>query len=327
MSARHPVGVNGPGDVVAPAWTRQKERSSMWVLRLMRWIALRAGRPVARCVLHPITLYFLLVGASTRRESARFLTRALGRPAGWRDVYRHVHTFACTVLDRVYLLQETCPSLELRTTDIDIMDAPLASGKGALMVGAHIGSFEALRSVGHSKGLRVAMVMYEENARLINSTLAAIAPQSSLHTIALGRIDAMLGLRDWLNQGGIAGLLADRTLPSQSARSRTLRLPFLGQPARFSDGPFRLAALLRRPMVFMAGLYHGGNRYELRFIALADFSQRPAATGAALEAQIHDAMRRYVSIVEALCRELPYNWFNFFDFWADDAIPPTPVVL
>ena len=23
--------------------------------------------------------------------------------------------------------------------------------------------------------------------------------------------------------------------------------------------------------------------------------------------------------LEALCREAPYNWFNFFDFWADDA--------
>jgi predicted LPLAT superfamily acyltransferase len=196
------------------------------------------------------------------------------------------------------------------------------------MVGAHLGSFEALRSLGHRLGLRVAMVMYEENARLINSTLAAIAPHASLHTIALGRLDAMLELRDWLDQGGIAGLLADRTLPGQSGRSRTLWLPFLGRPARFSDGPFRLAALLRRPVVFMTGLYHGGRDYELRFIELADFSKRPAASDPAeLDRQIHAAMVRYVAIIEALCKEAPHNWFNFFDFWADDATSPTPVVI
>jgi predicted LPLAT superfamily acyltransferase len=232
------------------------------------------------------------------------------------------------VLDRVYLLQESCDELVLRTTGIEIMDAPLAAGKGALMVGAHLGSFEALRALGQRLGVRVAMVMYEENARLINSTLAAIAPEVSLHTIALGRLDAMLELRDWLDQGGVAGLLADRTLTGPSGRARTLWLPFLGRPARFSDGPFRLAALLRRPVVFMAGLYHGGRDYELRFIALADFSKRPAdADSAELERQIHAAMARYVAIVETLCREAPCNWFNFFDFWADDATSPTPVVL
>ena len=327
MNAQPNEGAAHPRDGGPPAWTRQQERSNLWTLRLMRWIALSAGRRVARCVLHPITLYFLLMGGSIRRESARYLTRALGRPAGWRDVYRHIHTFAATVLDRVYLLQESCADLVLRTNGIEVMDAPLAAGRGALMVGAHLGSFEALRSVGQSRGVRVAMVMYEDNARLINDTLAAIAPKTSLHTIALGRIDAMLGLRDWLDQGGIAGLLADRTLPSQSGRSRTLWMPFLGQPARFSDGPFRLAALLRRPVVFMTGLYHGGANYELRFIELADFSQRAPGGGADMDAQIHVAMARYVSIVETLCREAPYNWFNFFDFWAEDANSPTPVVL
>ena len=311
----------------APGWTRERERSNLWALRLMRWIALTAGRPVARCVLHPITLYFMFAGSKARRESARFLTRALGRPVGWRDVYRHIHTFAATVLDRVYLLQEHNDELELHSTGIEVMDAPLAAGRGALMVGAHLGSFEALRALGQSRGVRVAMVMYEDNARLINSTLAAIAPKTSLHTIALGRVDAMLGLRDWLDLGGIAGLLADRTLPSQSGRSRTLWLPFLGQPARFSDGPFRLAALLRRPVVFMAGLYHGGRRYEMRFIELADFSQRAAGSGVELDRQIHEAVVRYVAIIEGLCREAPYNWFNFFDFWADDANAPTPVVI
>ena len=312
----------------APAWTHQQERSNLWTLRLMRWIALTAGRRISRGMLHPITLYFLLFGGTARRASALYLPRALGRAATWRDIYRHIHTFAATVLDRVYLLQETCDDLALRTTNIAIMDAPLSAGKGALMIGAHVGSFESLRALGQRLHLQVAMVMYEENARLINSTLAAIAPKASLRTIALGRIDAMLELRDWLDQGGIAGLLADRSLPRQSGRSRTLWLPFLGQPARFSDGPFRLAALLRRPVVFMAGLYHGGADYELRFIELADFSNRPALrSGAELDQQILEAMQRYVAIIESLCREAPYNWFNFFDFWADDAKTPTPVVL
>ena len=309
------------------SWATEQERSNLWALRAMRWLALTAGRRASRLVLHPISLYFLLANGAARRHSQHYLTRALGRPAGWRDVYRHIHHFAATVLDRVYFLQERFDEFDIRLTDISLMDEPLANGEGAFMVGAHFGSFEAMRAAGAGRGERVAMVMYEENARLLNATLAAIAPKASLHIIALGRIDAMLTLRRWLDDGGVAGLLADRTLPGPSARSKTTLLPFLGQPAQFSDGPFRLAAMMRRPVVFMTGIYHGGRDYELRFVPLADFSQRPAGGGAETELMIRQAMARYVAVLEALCREAPYNWFNFFDFWADDADADTTSAL
>ena len=303
----------------AAQWSRQRERSNLWALRLMRKIALATGRRVARSLLHPITLYFLVAGGEVRQQSMRYLSRALGRPARLRDVYRHLHCFAATVLDRVYFLQERFDEFDWHASGAEHLDAPLAHGRGVLLVGAHLGSFEALRALGQQRGLRVAVVMYEDNARLINETLAAIAPKASLHVIALGRLGAMLSLREWLDGGGIAGMLADRTLPSQSERAHTLRLPFLGAPARFSDGPFRLAALLRRPVVFMAGIYHGGRNYELRFIELDDFGRRPAGSGAELDGRIRGVMQRYVEILESLCRQAPYNWFNFYDFWADDA--------
>ena len=101
-------------------------------------------------------------------------------------------------------------------------------------------------------------------------------------------------------------------------RSKTHWLPFLGEPARFSDGPFRLAAMLRRPVVFITGIYFGGDRYELRFVPLTDENEVHADS----DTQIRVTLERYVAQLEALCREAPYNWFNFFDFWADD---PTTV--
>ena len=263
--------MNSRSDTPAAAWTAQRERGNLWQLRLMRAFAMTAGRRVARLALHPIALYFLLTSAPTRRESARYLTRVLGRPARLGEVYRHIHCFASTILDRVYLLQERYEQFELRPNGVEAMDDALAAGEGVLMIGAHMGSFEALRALGAGHGFRVAMIMYEDNSRALNETLAALAPDARLQTIALGRVDAMLSLRRWLDGGGIAGLLGDRTLPNTSHRSRSVWLPFLGAPARFSDGPFRLAAMLRRPVIFMAGLYHGANRYELRFAPLADF--------------------------------------------------------
>ena len=315
----------------AAAWTRQPERSNAFGLRLMRWIAVTLGRRVSRLVLHPVTLYFLLSGGPAARASADYLRRVLGRAPRWRERYGHLHHFAATVLDRVYLLRGDFGQFEVEVLGAEHLDAVLQGGRGAFLVGAHLGSFEALRALGEERrGLRVAMLMYEHNARLLTETLRAIAPDASQHVIGLGRMEAMLELRDWLAAGGVAGLLADRTLqaPEQSAaagRSRTHWIDFLGTPAAFSDGAFRLAALLRTPVVFMAGLYLGGRRYQLRFEPLADFSEAGGtpvgAQRASRDAAVQAAVLRYARLLEQHCRETPRNWFNFFDFWAGSPGP------
>ncbi len=300
------------------AWARAPERSNMLTLRLMCWIALRCGRRVARAVLHPIALYFVLFAPAARRHSLRYLGRALGRPARWSDAYRHVHSFAATILDRVYLLRGRLDLFDLRLQGVDAIDQAMAEGQGAFLLGAHLGSFEVLRTAGCAQGrLRVAMVMYPDNARKINAALNAVAPDAKPEIIALGRMDSMLAVRDWLEGGGLAGMLGDRVLNDGSAQhGKELRVSFLGREAVFSDGPFRLAALLRRRVIFMAGLYLGGNRYEVRFEPLADFTQRCDA--AERERRIRSAACSYVARLESLCREHPYNWFNFHDFWHED---------
>jgi hypothetical protein len=276
-------------------------------------------------VLHPISLYFLCFGGAARLASRLYLRQVWQREPTWLERYRHIHHFAATVLDRVYLLQQQFDRFELELGGVEHLDALLAQGRGAFLVGAHLGSFEALRALGQGRaGLRVAMLMYEENARQINATLRAIAPDTPLHVIGLGRLEAMLELREWLDGGGVAGLLADRTLHAGTQRSGLHSLSFLGQPALFSDGPFRLAAMLRRPVIFMAGLYHGGCRYELRFVPVADFSAR-AASPAERDAALQAALARYVSILESICHETPFNWFNFFDFWAAEPAAAAPL--
>jgi len=69
---------------------------------------------------------------------------------------------------------------------------------------------------------------------------------------------------------------------------------------------------LRRPVFFMAGLYLGGNRYQIHFEPLADFSATPRAERAAA---IRAAQQNYADRLSHFCRIAPYNWFNFFDFW------------
>ncbi|MFO1224768.1 MAG: acyl-CoA synthetase [Burkholderiaceae bacterium] len=302
----------------AAAWASDDERGSRFALRLMAFIATTLGRPVARLVLHGIAAYFVLFAPQARRHSKRYLTRALGRPATLADVYRHVHAFASTVLDRVYLARGQLELFDLHVEGGALMDELVAGGRGAVLLGAHLGSFEALHAMGASRpGMRVAMAMFPRNARMIHGILKAVAPQAHLDVIEIGRPETTLAVKDWLDGGGLVGMLGDRHLHDDGARTGLVAVPFLGREALFSEGPLRLAMILRRPVIFMVGLYRGGRRYDVRFEPLADFST-PIRDAAERERRLREALRGYVQRLEALCREAPENWFNFFDFWHED---------
>lgn len=292
-----------------PSWMRQQERSNLAILRLMVWISLTFGRAAGRVVLAGIALYFTLFAPKARRASRAYLNRALGRGAGWVDGYRHVFSFATTIHDRIYLLNERFGLFDIEVVGAEALHEALARQPGAMLIGAHLGSFESLRAVGRGRaGLKVAMLMYEENARKINATLEAINPTATQDIIPLGRMETMLEARDKLEAGYLVGMLADRSLGDDA----TADCLFLGEAAPFPVGPWRLAAMLRRPVFFMAGLYLGGNRYQLHFIPLADFSRTPRSER---DAAMHAAMQRYADCLTRFCRLTPYNWFNFFDFW------------
>lgn len=293
-----------------PNWTQRPERSNMSILRVMVWISLHLGRRMGRLVLCGIAVYFLVFAPTARRASRAYLARALGRPAKIADGFRHVFSFASTIHDRIYLLNERFDLFDIEIIGQELIDAANASGQGVLLMGGHLGSFEVLRAQGRKHtNYAVSMLMYEENARMVNATLAAINPLAMQDIIPLGKPDSMLRAREQLAAGHVIGMLADRGLGNDPTRD----FDFLGAPAPFPVGPFRVAAMLRVPVLFMTGLYLGGNRYRIHFEPLGDFST--VGRGAQRDAAIAETQQRYVDLLAKYCRQAPYNWFNFFDFW------------
>jgi predicted LPLAT superfamily acyltransferase len=290
-------------------WVNSPERGSLILLRLMTFVSLRLGRPVGRCILYLIALYFFLFAPTARRHSREYLRRALGRAPTGIDRFRQVFSFASTILDRLYLVNERHELFNVTVEGEELLFESVRDHRGAFLMGAHLGSFEIMSALGRRQtGLRVAMAMYEENARKVSAMFKAVNPANKPEIIALGHIEAMLRIRERLDAGVFVGMLGDRTLGDQPGQT----VSFLGQPALLPVGPMRAAAVLRRPVFFMLGLYKGGNRYQVVFEPLADFS---ATRSGEREVEVAAAIRRYVALLEKYCRSDPYNWFNFFDFW------------
>ena len=290
-------------------WSKRRERGSVLLLRIMTFISLRIGRRAGRFFLYLIAAYFFAFAPQARRHSRTYLRRALGREPTARDWFRQVLTFATTIHDRVYLVNAQYDLFDITVEGEPLVQQYLAAGQGAFLMGSHLGSFEAIRAVGQRRsGLRVVMAMYEENANKVNARLAAINPAASLDVIPLGRMQTMLKIHAALDQGAFVGVLGDRTFGSEGGQIAQ----FLGAPARLPVGAMRAAAALRCPVVFMVGLYRGGNRYTIAFEPLADFSSIPRG---GRQAALQEAITRYACLLEKYCRSDPYNWFNFYDFW------------
>jgi len=281
----------------------------MAALRFIVWVALRLGRGAARCLLPPICLYYLLFAPKVRRASREFLTRALGRTPSLRDYYLHLFTFAATLLDRVFLLNGQYSRFDVQVHGKEVMDAIVARGDGCFLLGSHLGSFEIIRTLGReSRGLEVNLVMYEENARRVNAILDAINPQLAVQVIGLGKPDSMLKVLEALSRGEFVGMLGDRNFANEG----TVPCRFFGATTHCPLGPFRMAAMVKRPVVLMFGLYRGGSRYDIHFEQLPDLSQVPRGERAGA---VERSLQNYVERMEHYCRLAPYNWFNFFGFW------------
>ena len=293
-------------------WARLPERGNPLVLRLILWIALHIGRPVGRALLYPITLYFLATATAARRGSQLFLQRALGREPGWREVFRHIHCFAATLLDRVYFLTGRLQPFAIEIFGDRLIVEQAASGQGCLLLGSHLGSFEALRAIGvNLRHFPIKILMNTDHNRGITGVFNALNPALAQAIIPIGEPDALLQVQENVARGCMVGVLGDRVTVGE----KSVHVRFFDRETAFPAGPLLLAALIGCPVILFFGLYRGGHRYEIHFEPLAE---RIALDRRHRQEQLTVWIQRYADRLEHYARLAPYNWFNFYDYWGEE---------
>jgi predicted LPLAT superfamily acyltransferase len=298
-----------------PEWTRRPEGGGRFAIWLIRTIAQRLGRGVARVLLYPITLYFLIRRGPERRASRAYLTIVLGRSATLVDVARHIHCFAATILDRVFLLGERLDRFDVRASGLTELHRVIDLGRGMLLLGSHLGSFEVLRALSLKRpDITVRVVLDVGHNRALTELLAALNPKLAASVIDASQDGTaiVLAIRDAVARGELVTLLGDRA----RAGEPTVRARFLGASAPFPMAPWLIASVLDVPVALCFGLYRGGNRYDLDFEVFAEHVKIPRRTR---EAEIAALVQRYADRLAHHALGAPYNWFNFYDFWQSEA--------
>jgi len=304
-------------------WKQRPEGGGWFAIWLIRSIARHGGRAIGRLCLYPITAYFLLTRGPERRASRDYLQRMFGRRVGLLAVARHLHTFAATVLDRVFLLGGQFRHFDVDIGDVELMHAQLDRG-GALLFGSHLGSFEVLRVLARRRPqMKVRVLLDKGHNPALTQLLDALNPDVAATVIDAGQDgpSIVLEIQQALAEGALVALLVDRAHPDEA----TLPATFLGDSVRFPTAPWLIAAVLKAPVVLGFGLYRGGNRYDLVFEPFSERIDIPRQDRARMLPQL---VQRYAARLEHHARSAPYNWFNFYDYWSDDdgAADETPQV-
>src|SRR5690606_15690242 len=220
--------------------------------RLNRGLGAHGDRAQARQCLYPLTAYFLLRRAAERRDSRASLSRLLGRPATLADVARHIHAFAATILDRVFLLGGQLDRFAITVEGLPGLHAQLDQGRGVLLFGSHLGSFEVLRVIARQGTYcRHREVLDMGHNPAMTQLLVALSPG-----VAAGVFDAgqdgpplMLAIKQAADEGALIALLVDRTQPGAA----TQEARFFGAPARFPVAPWLIAAGPELPVAMTFG--------------------------------------------------------------------------
>ena len=291
-------------------WAALPERGTPGALRFILWFAARVGRTSMRFLLYPIAAYFAATAHPARLASFDYLRRVHGRAPHWWNVFGHFYCFATTILDRVYLLRSDFSRFSITIHGRDLLYRQLETGKGCLLLGSHLGSFEVLRALGVSQQrFPIKVLMDIDHNQNLMRFLDGLNPEIARTVIVPDQPDTLLRVKESLDAGFVVGMLGDRA----TANEKTTQCQFLGAPATFPAGPILLAAMTHCPVILFFGLYRGGNRYEIFFEHFAD---EIVLDRDRRSAEIQKWMQRYADRLEHYTRSAPSNWFNFYPFWS-----------
>ena len=293
-------------------WSEKNERSNPATLKLICWIALHASRFFARFWLYPITLYFYLTSAQVRKASRNYLRRATNLSGNTWHVAKHIFYFSATILDRVYFLTDQFHRFDIKTHGIEHIKEQQASGKGCILLGAHLGSFELLRSLAVQNKMPFKILMYQDHNAMISKIFNSLNPDVASSVINLANDTAMLEMNECLISGDMIGMLGDRYVENDKIISCQL----LGDKIELPAGPITLATITKVPVIFFCGVYCGKNKYEIYIEKLTEATTLPRSER---DSHVKETTQKYIERVEYYLKKHPYNWFNFYDFWHDES--------
>lgn len=307
----HAVPRQASSNASAPRWsgrTRGGYFGNWFFIQIIRILDVRW----AYAWLVFVAAYFTLASPAAYRSSVQFLRRVRGPQPFWKWpalVYRHFFSFGVTLLDRLAVIMGRS-RIECRFEGEPLFREFLDRGKGIILLGAHVGSWEIGGHLLGRLGKIVNIVVLEKEEARLRRLFDRALQAKQFRLLATDEHPLRsIPIAAALRRGEIVALLGDRSFGGAD-----LPAPFLGGIAHFPVGPYLLAAVSGAPVFQVFAVRERIGHYRF-FSFPAKFIERDVLHARRDILQSHVA--EYAGHLAEVAKQYPFQWFNLYPFWED----------
>ncbi len=240
-----------------------------------------------------------------RRHSRAYLACILGREPTWREVFRHFFTFEEALMIKLRVTNGR-PHRTVYAPGADDFRAWLEGGGPVLLGTFHVGvsDLQGCQIGGYEQ--HQVYVVRQRVGNSHDTDKLAERFGARLHFVWVNHPEEILfALKAAAATPAAIALQCDRV----EFASRTEGFDFLGARRQFPFTIYHLSLIFRRPVLFSVGLMAGPTLAVLH--ASPRFDPVPDEPRAAALRRARAHFQAFLTQVEGLLREHPYQWFNF----------------
>ncbi len=311
-------------------WSNIAEAGTLFGLQFLRFIHRVFGRWLVSVCLIPTVAYFMLFRGRSRRASMNYLRAHYqhypsnwSKRPNWFSSAKHFYVFAETVVDKLLSWFVDIDVDDFVIEHPERIESLMQDARGQLIIGSHMGNLEYCRGfMQRYKDKHINILVHDKHSENYNTIMRQLNPDSRLNVFQVSEFDVptMLQIKAKIDAGEWVFIAGDRSPLSGS--ERTVDVEFLGRKAQLPIGPYLLAKGLGCPVKLMFSycdyLSQSGKNKKVHFEVI-DFAEKITFTRGDKTAQLRDYAQKFAAELEAQCAKAPYQWFNFYDFWADQA--------
>jgi predicted LPLAT superfamily acyltransferase len=321
-------------------WSEQKEQAAgYWQVKLILIIFKICPIIILRLLAFPVAFFYFLFSKRARDNSRLLLSRVAAgytaeHPGAFRleekifplRIFRHILAFSLTIVEKVESWGGKVDISRIHFQDDDIVDLRdrLNRGEGAVLICSHLGNVDLLRALaafgrtGLSREVPVNGIVDFNVTAGFNRMIGELNPAVSIRMIGVNDIgpDTIILLQERLAAGELVTIAGDRT--SANTRGKRFYFPFLNEKAPFTYGAFFMTALLDAPSYFVFALRQKdvslSSQYDMH---VHKSSVRFDCSRKEREGRIEALAHSFAGHLEYYCKQYPFQWYNFYDFWSE----------